>query len=238
MLFLLLSFREISVYIDDQPYLEHMVSSQHNCSLRIVGEPFGISGYGLVLGKQSSWTQPLSNSIQQFSDNNVLAELWSKWLVRKCLKKEDFEKTPDRLSVHNYNGVFVLVATGICASILFLGFERTLACYQANRRRNAQNFGTTSGSHETFVDHFVDKFRSTPAVLNSEAVKSVTGLTYASSNPALQLQTWNNDHEVAEPNSRLKFNSVCWLKNYNTSEKVISCQQHLRTEYADSYSDN
>ena len=205
-------FREISVYIDDQPYLEHMVSSQHNCSLRIVGEPFGISGYGLVLRKQSSWTQPFSNSILQFSDNNVLAELWSKWLVRKCLKKEDFEKTPDRLSVHNYNGVFVLVAAGIFVSILFLGFERAVASYRANRRRNAQKFERKNGSHETFANYFVDKFPFTPAGLNSETVnnvKSTAGLTFASSNSVLRYETWDYDHEIAESNSRLKFNSIC-----------------------------
>ena len=205
-----LVFREISVYIDDQPYLEHMVSSQHNCSLRIVGEPFGISGYGLVLRKQSSWTQPLSNSIRQFSDNNVLADLWSKWLVRKCLKKEDFEKTPDRLSVHNFNGVFILVAAGIVVSILFLGFERMVASYRA--KRSAQKFEMRNGSHETFADYFVEKFPSTPAGLNSETqsnVQSVAELTFASSNPGMQLQTWDYNPQAPESNSGLKFNSIC-----------------------------
>lgn len=207
-----LVFREISVYIDDQPYLEHMVSSQHNCSLRIVGEPFGISGYGLVLRKQSSWTQPFSNSIQQYSDNNVLADLWSKWLVRKCLKKEDFEKTPDRLSVHNYNGVFVLVAAGIVVSIFFLGFERMWVSYPENRKRNAQNFETRNGSNERIADYFVEKFASTPAGLNSDTQNNVQGvaqLNFASSNPGLQLKTLDYDHEAPELNSRLRFNSVC-----------------------------
>lgn len=208
-----LFFREISVYIDDRPYLEHMVSSQHNCSLRIVGEPFGISGYGLVLRKQSSWTQPFSNSIQQYSDNNVLADLWSKWLVRKCLKKEDFEKTPDRLSVDNYNGVFVLVAAGIVVSILFLAFERMVASYRANRKRHSQNLETRNGSNETITDYFVEKlFPSTPAGLNSETqnkIKNVAQLTFASSNPGLQVKTLDYDHEAPELNSRLRFNSVC-----------------------------
>ena len=206
-------FREISVYIDDQPYLEHMVSSQHNCSLRIVGAPFGISGYGLVLRKQSSWTQPLSNSIQQFSDNNVLADLWNKWLVRKCLKKDDFEKTPDRLSVHDYNGVFVLVAAGIVVSILFLGFERMMASSRANRKNNAQKSEMRNcGSHERFADYFVEKFLSTPAGLNSEDennVQSLVELSFASSNPVLQLQSWDYDPKAPESNSGLKFNSIC-----------------------------
>ena len=208
-----LAFREISVYIDDQPYLEHMVSSQHNCSLRIVGEPFGISGYGLVLRKQSFWTQPFSNSIQQYSDNNVLADLWSKWLVRKCLKKEDFEKTPDRLSVDNYNGVFVLVAAGIVVSISFLGFERIVASYRGNRRKkNIQNFEARNDSNETIADYFVEKLPSMTAGLNSETQNNVqrgAQLTFASSNPGLELKTLNYDHEAPELNNRLKFNSVC-----------------------------
>jgi len=190
-----------------------MVSSQHNCSLRIVGEPFGISGYGLVLRKQSSWTQPLSNSIQQFSDNNVLADLWNKWLVRKCLKKEDFEKTPDRLSVHDYNGVFVLVAGGIVVSALFLGFERMLAFSRANRENNAQKFEMRNcSSHERFADYFVEKFPSSSAGLNSEDennIQSVVELTFASSNPGLQLQTWDCDLAAPVSNTGIKFNSIC-----------------------------
>ena len=208
----ILAFREISVYIDDQPYLEHMVSSQHNCSLRIVGEPFGISGYGLVIRKQSSWTQSFSNSIQQYSDSNVLADLWSKWLVRKCLKKEDFEKTPARLSVDNFNGVFVLVAAGIVVSILFLGFERMVASYRENRKRNTRKSETRNGCNETIADYFVEKFPSTPAGLNGETqnnVQSVAELTFASSNPGLQLETLDYDHEAPELNGRLRFNSVC-----------------------------
>lgn len=171
-----------------------MVSSQHNCSLRIVGKPFGISGYGLVLRKNSPWMQPISNSILQFSDNNVLADLWSKWLVRKCLKKEDFEKTPDRLSIYNYNGVFVLVAAGILISILFLCFERKIACYRAKRK-----------------ELMMDNFPSTIAGLNSETesnAKSMPELNFASANPVTQLEECDPADDAQDSN-RLKFNSIC-----------------------------
>ncbi|XP_078355655.1 glutamate receptor ionotropic, NMDA 1-like [Oculina patagonica] len=184
---------ELSVYIDDQPYLEHMVSSQYDCSLRIVGKPFGISGYGLVLRKNSPWTQAISNSILQLSGDNVLAELWSKWLVRKCLKKEDFEKMPDRLSIHNYNGVFVLVAAGILISILFLGFERKIASYRA----------------KTEGEIILGNFASTIAGMNSETegnAKSMQGLNFSYSNPVLQHEECDNSEQDS---NRLKFNSIC-----------------------------
>lgn len=206
----LLVFREISVYIDDHPYLEHMVSSQHDCSLRIVGDPFGISGYGVVLSKKSLWTQPISNSILRFSDDNVLAQLWSKWLVRKCMKKEDFETTPDRLSLYNYNGVFVLVAAGILISILFLGFERKVASYRAKRKEIVQGLERKDGgSKETLTDYFVDKFPSTITRLNSGTennnVKSLSQLNFASSNSVLKLERCDD----AQESKGLKFNSIC-----------------------------
>lgn len=170
-----------------------MVSSQYDCSLRIVGKPFGISGYGLVLRKNSPWTQAISNSILQLSGDNVLAELWSKWLVRKCLKKEDFEKMPDRLSIHNYNGVFVLVAAGILISILFLGFERKIASYRA----------------KTEGEIILGNFASTIAGMNSETegnAKSMQGLNFSYSNPVLQHEECDNSEQDS---NRLKFNSIC-----------------------------
>lgn len=199
------------MYIDDHPYLEHMVSSQHDCSLRIVGDPFGISGYGVVLSKKSPWTQPISNSILRFSDDNVLAELWSKWLVRKCLKKEDFETTPDRLSLYNYNGVFVFVAAGTLISILLLGFERKVASYRAKRKKFVQGLeGKVGGSNETLTDYFVHKFPSTIARLNSAGaeninVKSLSQLNFASSNSVLKIERCDD----AQESKGLKFNSIC-----------------------------
>lgn len=199
------------MYIDDHPYLEHMVSSQHDCSLRIVGDPFGISGYGVVLSKKFPWTQPISNSILRFSDDNVLAELWSKWLVRKCLKKEDFETTPDRLSLYNYNGVFVFVAAGTLISILFLGFERKVASYRAKRKKFVQGLeGKDGGSNETLTDYFVHKFPSTIARLNSAGaeninVKSLSQLNFASSNSVLKIERCDD----AQESKGLKFNSIC-----------------------------
>ena len=200
-LFLFLS-REISVYIDDQPYLEHMVSSQHDCSLRIVGEPFGISGYGLVLAKDSPWTQSFSNSILKLSDDNALSDLWNKWLVRKCLKKEDFETAPDRLSVYNYNGVFVFFAVGILISILFLGIERKVASYQTSRKVLAEE-------PERNEDH---DFSSTTSRRDIETQNHVergsSGLSFtpsSCSNSVLQLQKCTDPQET----NRLKFNPVC-----------------------------
>ena len=193
--------REISVYIDDQPYLEHMVSSQHDCSLRIVGKPFGISGYGLVLRKNSPWIQPISSSIQQLSDDNVLADLWNKWLVRKCLKKEDFEKTPDRLSIYNYNGVFVLVAAGILISILFLGFERKIVLSEEEKK------GVASQQEIEKEDDVNDP--STTAMSNNETdnnVNSNVSVNFACSNHVLQVEECDHD---APHSKRLKFTSIC-----------------------------
>ncbi|KAJ7370139.1 Glutamate receptor ionotropic, NMDA 2B [Desmophyllum pertusum] len=162
------------------------------------------------LAKKSLWTQPISNSILRFSDDNVLAQLWSKWLVRKCMKKEDFETTPDRLSLYNYNGVFVLVAAGILISILFLGFERKVASYRAKRKEIVHGLERKDGgSKETLTDYFVDKFPSTITRLNSGTennnVKSLSQLNFASSNSVLKLERCDD----AQESKGLKFNSIC-----------------------------
>ena len=203
-------FREFSVYIDDHPYLEHLVSSQHDCSLRIVGEPFAISGYGLVLGKNSSWTQAISNIILKFSDDNVLAALWSKWLVRKCLRKEDFESVPDRLSIENYNGVFVLVAAGILISVIVLYFERKVAYCQEKRQNNFQEeFAKEDDNtdNEALTRYFVKKFPYKSACLESErgsGARSLSELNFSSANCTLQLERCGDGQE-----NTLRFNSVC-----------------------------
>ena len=199
-------FREFSVYIDDIPYLEHLVSSQHDCSLRIVGKPFGISGYGLVFRKNSSWTQAISNSIVKFSDDNVLADLWSKWLVRKCLRKEDFEATPDRLSIYNFNGVFVFVAAGILISVVFSYFERKVAVYLHEKKEHEYE-EKNDVNIDNLTGYFVKKLPYEFTLLNGTTVnntKNLLELHFAASNSTLQFEKYEDEQEKT-----LRFNSVC-----------------------------
>ncbi|EDO34363.1 predicted protein, partial [Nematostella vectensis] len=114
---------EFKLYIDDQPYLEHLVSSSGNCMLRMIGRPFGISGYGIALAKNSPWTRPISNAIIKLNDMKALENLWSKWLKRKCVTQDEFGKSPSGLSIENVNGLFVVVCAGFAMCALFLGIE-------------------------------------------------------------------------------------------------------------------
>ena len=174
-----------------------------------MGKPFGISGYGLVLGKNSSWTQAISNSILKFSDDNILAELWSKWLVRKCLRKEDFEATPDRLSIYNFNGVFVFVAAGILISVVFSYFERKVAVYQARtqEKKKQELEEKNDSTNYNLTGYFVEKFPCESTLSNGATVNNIKNLLelhFGAANSTLQLEKYKDKQEKT-----LRFNSVC-----------------------------
>lgn len=126
--------REFQVYIDDRPYLEHLVSSRLNCSLRVVGDSLGTSGYAVALRKNSEWTNPLSLAILKYNENNVLQDLWGKWLKRKCVSKDEFGLVPSGLTIQDLNGLFIAILVGVGLGMVALVLENGIHHLREPRR--------------------------------------------------------------------------------------------------------
>lgn len=135
---------EFQVYIDDRPYLEHLVSSRLNCSLRVVGDSLGTSGYAVALKKNSEWTNPLSLTILKYNENNIIQDLWGKWLKRKCISKDEFNKAPSGLTIEDLNGLFLAILIGIGLGMVALVFENAIH-YLRVRRRNGVTISENRG---------------------------------------------------------------------------------------------
>ncbi|KAK3753811.1 hypothetical protein QZH41_018461, partial [Actinostola sp. cb2023] len=133
---------EFQVYIDDRPYLEHLVSSRLNCSLRIAGDSLGTSGYAVALTKNSEWTDRLSLAILKYSGNNVLQDLWGKWLKRKCVSKDEFGKAPSGLFIRDLNGLFLAILVGVGLGMTALVIENGL-----HYVRERKSFSLTSSKN-------------------------------------------------------------------------------------------
>lgn len=132
----MLLFREFQVYIDDRPYLEHLVSARLNCSLRVVDNSLGMSGYALALRKNSKWTKPFSLSILKLNDDNILRDLWAKWLKRKCIDKEEFNKLPSGMTTEDANGLFLAIAIGVVGGMVSLLTENTICYFRKTKQKS------------------------------------------------------------------------------------------------------
>ena len=143
-------YRYFAAYVEDKPYLEYLVSIQMNCSLRLVGKPFGVSGYGIALPKNSPLTARISETILDLQDKNVLSQLWRKWAVRKCVNREEFQILPESMALNSVSGLFVVVACAIVFSGILVAVENA-AWYLHTRYRDSKNLQqdvSTSGDED------------------------------------------------------------------------------------------
>lgn len=109
--------------MEDKPYLEYLISMQMNCSLRLVGKPFGVSGYGIALPKNSPLTTSISQAILALQEKNVLSRLWNKWAVRKCVNREEFHILPESMTLDNVSGLFIVLASAVVVSGILVAIE-------------------------------------------------------------------------------------------------------------------
>ena len=112
--------RQWTAYIDDIPQLNYFASKKSDCTLKVVGDPFFFSGYGVALPLNSSWNAPLSLAITALVREGFIRELQSKWLISAC---GNSQRETGKMGVNDIGGVFLIVAFGCVASVILLGVE-------------------------------------------------------------------------------------------------------------------
>ena len=113
--------REWTAFIADTPQLAHLVSKQTDCDMKITGDPFFFSGYGIALRKNSTWNMRLSIAITSLVREGYITKLQKKWLGTGCgnIKQPGMEK----MGTNDIGGAFLIVCFGCIASGVFLLLE-------------------------------------------------------------------------------------------------------------------
>lgn len=135
--------REWTAYIDDIPLLNYQVSKQTKCNLKIVGDPFFSSGYGIGLQKNSTWNTRISLLITSLVREGFITNLQSKWIPTACGDSQ--QVSIDKMGVNDIGGAFLIVAFGCLACGVLLGVEYAVwKAIAAARPTNEDNEGNVN----------------------------------------------------------------------------------------------
>ena len=140
--------RKWTAFIADTPKLAHMVSKQQDCSLKLAGEPFFFSGYGIALRKNSTWNTRLSFAITVLVREGFVTKLQAKWLGSGC--GDVPQPGSEKMGVNDIGGAFLIVCFGCIASGMFLLLEYVV-CYVLNRK-------DITAEHEARKQKHMDRF--------------------------------------------------------------------------------
>ena len=102
---------ELDAFIWDSPRLEY--EAAQDCELVISGEPFGRSGYGIGLQKNSFWTDKVTLALLLMLESGFMESLDNRWILNEKECEGKLEHFPYTLGMKNMAGVFILVFTGI-----------------------------------------------------------------------------------------------------------------------------
>ena len=121
-------FSEIDVLIGDYNTLVYIAAQDPNCSLRVIGEPFFKSGYGIALQKNSTWTAVLNQKLLQFEKFDTFLELAHRWMKTSCDGNEDDANSVNfntfrRMTVYDVSGMFVVLGAAVGLSWMLLAAE-------------------------------------------------------------------------------------------------------------------
>ena len=123
-----LKARQIDVLIGDYNTMVYIAAQDKNCSLRVIGEPFFKSGYGVALQKNSTWTPVFSQKLLQYEKFDTFLELAHRWMKTSCDANDDDANSVNfnafhRMTVYDVSGMFVVITFAVGLSCILLAAE-------------------------------------------------------------------------------------------------------------------
>ncbi|CAH8491937.1 unnamed protein product [Dicrocoelium dendriticum] len=143
---------ELDAFIYDANVLDYWASKDEGCKLRIVGNLYAMTGYGIGFAKGSRWLEKVNSRILDYQKNGKL-QRWKKfWQTGSCRKDSALGNTNKTLGVKNFISAFILLLCGIFICSLLLALEYLVCRYVPPKYRRL--IGTTWCTTEVRVNQF------------------------------------------------------------------------------------
>ena len=119
---------EIDVLVGDYNTVVYIAAQDPDCSLRVIGEPFFKSGYGIALQKNSTLTSIFTQKILQYEKFDTFLELAHRWMKSSCERNKENShsmkySTFHRMTAYDVSGMFVVLGGGVIFSWISLVAE-------------------------------------------------------------------------------------------------------------------
>ena len=146
--------RELDVFIADDVGLEYESINDPYCELKVIGEPFAMSGASLAVKKGNPLFAPLSGAIRQIQAQGLTDYIQRFWVKKFSCNREI---PPAQLRVEDLSGLFLQLMIAVVACVLGTICQRMLLSFkQQCQMKKKNNFDKRDQRHgfsyiETFV---------------------------------------------------------------------------------------
>jgi len=120
---------ELDVFIADQISLAYESLNDPTCRLKVVGEPFAMSGAAIATKKGSPWFAQFNEALQRLQSKGLTDFIQKFWVKKyRCIN----EKPPTQLKIRDLSGLFLQLAIAVVACFLSTVLHRTLKVFAIN----------------------------------------------------------------------------------------------------------
>ncbi|KAL9272997.1 Glutamate receptor 3.4-like protein [Drosera capensis] len=107
----------VAAIVDELAYIEVFLANV-DCLYDIMGQEFMKSGWGFAFQRDSPLAVDLSTAILTLSENGNLQRIHDKWLSNAVCSDQSDETVDDRLSLHSFWGLFLIMGVACFVAIV------------------------------------------------------------------------------------------------------------------------
>ncbi len=120
------------MFVADHVGLEYESMNDPHCQLKVVGEPFAMSGASIAVKKDNPLFIPLSEALQRIKAKGLTDYIQMFWVSKYSCKRE----TPaTQLEVADLSGLFLQLTIAMIACMLGTLCHRTFIFFYDRKRR-------------------------------------------------------------------------------------------------------
>ncbi|CAF1176648.1 unnamed protein product [Adineta ricciae] len=167
-----LKAHELHAFLYDAVVLDYLSGQDDECKLRVVGNWYAMTGYGIAFPKQSKFKEMINKEIIEMHHSGEIERLRRFWFTGAC--KPDMlhqsQRSSQPLDERNFTSAFLLLSGGTLIAIIILLSENAYSRFVARARRIVRDQQRQPGGKPMLTDntnqHRPDRSRREKALEN------------------------------------------------------------------------
>ncbi|CAF4448524.1 unnamed protein product [Rotaria sp. Silwood2] len=129
---------ELHAFLYDAVVLDYLSGQDDECKLRVVGNWYAMTGYGIGFPKQSKFKDMINKEIIEMHHSGEIERLRRFWFTGACKSSVDYQsrRSSQSLETRNFISAFFLLLGGTLIAIIILLFENTYAHLWTRSKRS------------------------------------------------------------------------------------------------------
>ena len=136
--------------------LDYRSGQDDNCKLKVVGNWYSMTGYGIAFNKSSKYKEMIDRKLLEYSQSGELERSQRFWFSGVCKNvMEDDGRGSHALGLLNFTSAFLLLAGGILLALILLCFNHFYRALFHKKIQKTWIYKTYNPNNEKLVCFFV-----------------------------------------------------------------------------------